>query len=97
VLKSLFLLEQYTEELKEIHGTDADLKSVPFNVVVAYVAGGGTPHGRYVQFSILFGYVFSIQNCFASYMLALGDGVVDHGSYGRQRSVYSTSSSSRSH
>jgi hypothetical protein len=93
VLKSLFLLEQYTEELKEIHGTDADLKSVPFNVIVA---GGGTPHGRYVQFSILFGYVFSIQNCFASYMLALGDGVVDHGSYGRQRSVYSTSSSSRS-
>jgi hypothetical protein len=69
---------------------------VPFNVTVVYVAGGGTPLGRYVQLSILFGYIFSIHNHFDFYMLTLGDEVVDCGSYGQQRSVSSTSSSSQS-
>jgi hypothetical protein len=45
--------------LKKIHGPELedprseDLRSVPFNVNVAYIAGGGTPHGRYVNVSIV--------------------------------------------
>jgi hypothetical protein len=31
-----------------------DPRSVPFNIDVVYVAGGGTPHGRYVKISIDF-------------------------------------------
>jgi hypothetical protein len=48
MLKSMFIQERYIEGLKKIHGADVDPKSVPFNVVVVYAAGGGTPHGRYV-------------------------------------------------
>jgi hypothetical protein len=48
MLKSMFLQERYTEELKKIHGADVDPKLVPFNVAAMYDAGGGTPHGRYV-------------------------------------------------
>jgi hypothetical protein len=29
-----------------------DSRSAPFNVDAAYVAGGGTPHGRYQLFSV---------------------------------------------
>jgi hypothetical protein len=31
-----------------------DLRSVPFNVDDVYVVGGGTPHGRYENISIVF-------------------------------------------
>jgi hypothetical protein len=47
--------EQYTEELRKIQKPELeDLSSVPFNVDVAYAAGGGIPHGRYVKISIIF-------------------------------------------
>jgi hypothetical protein len=49
------LQEWYIEELRKIHGPRLeDPRSVPFNVDVAYAAGGGTPHGRYVKISIVF-------------------------------------------
>jgi hypothetical protein len=49
------LQEQSTQELRKIHGDDLeDPRSVHFNLDVAYVAGGGTPHGRYVKISIVF-------------------------------------------
>jgi hypothetical protein len=42
------------EELKKINGLELeDLRSVPFNVDVAYALGKGTPHGRYVNISIV--------------------------------------------
>jgi hypothetical protein len=35
------------QELKKIHGPELeDPMAVPFNIDVAYVAGGGTSHGR---------------------------------------------------
>jgi hypothetical protein len=41
--------------LKKIHGPDLeDPRSVHFNIDDAYVAGRGTPHGRYVKVSIVF-------------------------------------------
>jgi hypothetical protein len=41
--------------MKKIHGIELeDPRSVPFNVDVAYAAGEGTPHGRYVKISIIF-------------------------------------------
>jgi hypothetical protein len=49
------LSERYTQELRKIHGDDLEEpRSVPFNPDAAYVAGGGTPHGRYVKISIVF-------------------------------------------
>jgi hypothetical protein len=49
------LQEQYTQELRKIHGDDVeDPRSMPFNPDVVYVVGGGTPHGRYVKISIVF-------------------------------------------
>jgi hypothetical protein len=46
---------RYTEELRKIHKPELENpRSVPFNVDVAYAAGGGTPHGRYVKVSIVF-------------------------------------------
>jgi hypothetical protein len=42
------------KELKKIHEPELeDPMSVPFNVDVAYVVSGGTPHGRYVNVSIV--------------------------------------------
>ena len=58
-------------------------------------AGGGLPHGRYVNVLIVFGLVLSVNNSYVSCRLALGDGSVDRGSFGR-RPTSSTSSSSRS-
>jgi hypothetical protein len=41
--------------LRKIHGDDLEYpRSVPFNPDAAYVAGGDTPHGRYVKISIVF-------------------------------------------
>jgi hypothetical protein len=35
------------EELKKINGPELEYsRSVPFNVDIVYVVGGGTPHGR---------------------------------------------------
>jgi hypothetical protein len=51
-----------------------DLNSVPFHIDTTYVVGGGTPHGRYVK-------VLSVHNTSVYYRLALGDRVVDRGSY----------------
>jgi hypothetical protein len=49
------LQKRYTEELRKIHGSELeDPMSVPFNVDVAYAAGGGTPHARFVNKSIVF-------------------------------------------
>jgi hypothetical protein len=49
------LQERYTTELRKCHGPHLeDPRLVPFNVDVAYAAGGGTPHGRYVKISIVF-------------------------------------------
>jgi hypothetical protein len=49
------LQEQYTQELRKIHGDDLEvLQSVPFNPDATYVAGRGTPHERYVKISIVF-------------------------------------------
>jgi hypothetical protein len=48
------LQEWYTQELKKIHEDDIeDPQSVPFNPDAAYVAGEGTPQGRYVKISII--------------------------------------------
>jgi hypothetical protein len=47
--------ERYTKELRKIHGPQLeDPRLVPFNIDVAYAAGGGTPHERYVKISIIF-------------------------------------------
>jgi hypothetical protein len=41
--------------LKKIHGLELeDPRLAPFNADTTYVAGGGTPHGRYVKISIIF-------------------------------------------
>jgi hypothetical protein len=44
-----FLHERYKEELRKIHGTDVDLRSVPFDMGATYTSGGGLRHGRYVN------------------------------------------------
>jgi hypothetical protein len=42
------------EELKKIHGLELEVpKSIPFNVDATYATGGGTPHGRQVNISII--------------------------------------------
>jgi hypothetical protein len=42
------------EELKKIHGPELeDMRLIPCNVDVVYAMGGGTPHGRYVNTSIV--------------------------------------------
>jgi hypothetical protein len=42
--------------MKKIHGPELeDPMLVPFNVDGAYVVGGGTPHRRYVNVSIMSG------------------------------------------
>jgi hypothetical protein len=47
------LQERYTAKLMKIQGPKLeDSRSAPFNVDAAYVAGGGTPHGRYQLFSV---------------------------------------------
>jgi hypothetical protein len=47
--------ESYKEELGKIVGHEVeDPRSEPFNVEAAYRAGKGTPHGRYVNISIVF-------------------------------------------
>jgi hypothetical protein len=52
--------ERYTEELKKIHGPELeDPRLVPFNV---NAAGRGTPHGRYVNISIVLCYLLSVHN-----------------------------------
>jgi hypothetical protein len=58
-----------------------DPRSVPFNIDVVYAAGGGTPHGMYVKVSIVFCEVLLAYNTYFYCRFALGDGVVDHGSY----------------
>jgi hypothetical protein len=37
------------EKLRKTHGLDTDPMLVPFNVNVVYHAGGGLPHGRYME------------------------------------------------
>jgi hypothetical protein len=40
--------------LRKIHGPKLEYpRSVPFNVDVVYVMGGGIPHGRYVKILII--------------------------------------------
>jgi hypothetical protein len=47
--------ERYAKELRKIHKPQLeDPRSVPFNIDVAYAAGRGTPHERYVKISIIF-------------------------------------------
>jgi hypothetical protein len=42
------------EELKKIHMLEVeDPRSIPFNVDTAYDASRSTPHGRYVNISIV--------------------------------------------
>jgi hypothetical protein len=48
-VKLTFVQDRYTEELRKTHGPDTDLRSVPFDVNAAYHAGGGLPHGRYLE------------------------------------------------
>jgi hypothetical protein len=49
------LQERYTQELRKIHGVELDdPRSMPLNLDAVYIAGGGTPHGRYVKISIVF-------------------------------------------
>jgi hypothetical protein len=57
-------------------------RSVPFNIDAAYAVGGGTPHCQFITLSLL-------QACF-------GDRIVDRGSYVRQCTSTSTSSSTHS-
>jgi hypothetical protein len=45
--------DRYTEELRKTHGPVTDLRSVPFDMNVAYHADGGLPHGRYVESNCL--------------------------------------------
>jgi hypothetical protein len=55
--------EQYTEELRKIHGPQLeDLRLVPFNIDATYAMGGGTPYGRYVKILIIFHYLLSVHN-----------------------------------
>jgi hypothetical protein len=52
-VKLTFVQDRYTEELRKTHSPDTDLRSVPFDVNAAYHAGGGLPHGRYVESNCL--------------------------------------------
>jgi hypothetical protein len=52
-VKLTFVQDRYTEELRKIHDPDTDPRSVPFDVNVAYHAGGGLSHGRYVKSNCL--------------------------------------------
>jgi hypothetical protein len=45
--------DRYTKELRKTHGSDIDLRSVPFDVNAAYHAGKGLPHGKYVESNCL--------------------------------------------
>jgi hypothetical protein len=47
--KLTFVQDRYTEELRKTHGPDTDPRSVSFDANAAYHAGGGLPHGRYVE------------------------------------------------
>jgi hypothetical protein len=61
------------EELKKFHGPDVqDPRSLSFNHPVVYAMGGCTPHDSNFQ-------VLSVYNTSFYCRLALGDGVVDHG------------------
>jgi hypothetical protein len=44
-----FVQDRYAEVLRKTHGPDTDPRSVPFDVIVAYRAGGCLRHGRYVE------------------------------------------------
>jgi hypothetical protein len=44
-----FVWDRYMELLRKTHGPDTDPRSVPFDVNIVYHAGGGLPHGRYVE------------------------------------------------
>jgi hypothetical protein len=48
-VKLTFVHDRYTEELRKTHCSDTDPRSAPFNKNVVYHAGGGLPHGRYVE------------------------------------------------
>jgi hypothetical protein len=72
-------------ELMKIHGSELEhTRLVPFNVDTAYAVGGGISHVRYVNVSIVLCLVLSVYNTNFYRRLALGDEVVDHGSYARQ-------------
>jgi hypothetical protein len=45
----IIVQERYTEELKNKHRPDVDLRSVPFDVDASYAVGRGLSHGRYVK------------------------------------------------
>jgi hypothetical protein len=44
-----FVQGRHTEELRKTHNPDIDPRSVPFDVITTYRAGGGLRHGRYVE------------------------------------------------
>jgi hypothetical protein len=46
-----------------------ELRSVLFNIDVAYVAGGGTPHGRYVMYQ--FSYIKYCQFLILTFIICL--------------------------
>jgi hypothetical protein len=54
---------------------------MPFNVGAAYAADGGLLHGRYVMVFTVFGSELLGNKNSVYCRLALGDEVVDHGSY----------------
>jgi hypothetical protein len=85
------------EELRKTHSSDTYPRSVPFDVNIAYHAGGGLPHGRYVEshsLSLVMNY--QVLTLYAFCRLALGDGVSDVSSYSRKSNVTSSSAGSQS-
>jgi hypothetical protein len=48
-VKLTFVQDRYMEELRKTHDLDTDPRSMPFDVNAVYHAGGGLPHGRYVE------------------------------------------------
>jgi hypothetical protein len=66
---------------------------VPFNVNAVYHAGGGLPHGRYVESHLLSLVTnYQVLTLYAFCRLALGDGVSDVSSYSQKSNVTSSSS-----
>jgi hypothetical protein len=47
----IFLQARYIQNVREKNGTDVDWLTGEFDTEVAYKAGGGVPHGRYMCLS----------------------------------------------
>jgi hypothetical protein len=76
--------------MREKHGPDVDWMTTNFDMTVAYMDGGGVPHGRYFTLLIHFILITAILPYCIYYntmcKFPIGEDVVDRQSYSRQSS-----------